>query len=113
MNDIYIIASGLWVVVSFIWLVVLSTGRRFLVTENDLAYSLHREIKNANEVRLPIKQPVPYYDHRYNLNSLKTHEEVSLQKAIDLIVEHCGIALEVTPATKETMKIVKKPRSKK
>ena len=113
MNDIHIYIIGLWVVVSFIWLAVLSIGRSFLVTENDLSYSLQREIKNANEVRLPLKEPVSYYDEHYYKTRWETHEDVSLQEAIDLIVEHCGIALEVTPATKKAIKIVKKARSKK
>jgi len=135
MNDIYLIASVLWVVFSFMWLMKLEIGQQAPVNFERLSDRC-REILTSRTVRLPLKEPVSsrqtplcarprYYacsvvgaacwwdfDEYYEVRC-KTHEDVSLQKAIDLIVEHCGIVLDVTPATGETMKIVKKPRSKK
>ena len=112
MNDIYIIASGLWVVVSFMWLMKLEIDLQAPV-DFEMLSDRCREILTSRTVRLRLKEPVPSFDEWYQITGYKTHEDVSLQEAINLIVEHCGIALEVTPATKETMKIVKKPRSKK
>jgi len=134
MNWVDIILIG-WAVVSFMWFMKLEIDLQAPV-EFEMLSDRCRETLTSTTVRLPLKEPVSsrqtplcarprYYagsvvgaacwrdfDECYEVRC-KTHEDVSLRKAIDLIVEHCGIVLDVTPATEETMKIVKKPRSKK